>query len=188
MVGIVFQPGWRAGPQNFIQTLQRLAAVAVGVDANLVAELSTEQPVNGGVEPVSKKVPERGFNPADGVVDDSRNGTRAGRRKVQLAKQSMNVARVFSEDNWFDGTKDRRQARRKKAFTKPLHSFVSLNPDEGPIKIAFNYRSFQPNNFHRGFFPYLARIETNRTAFALPLNPKTIHIMFHAYKGPGVIQ
>jgi hypothetical protein len=100
----------------------------------------------------------------------------------------MNVARVFSEDNWFDGTKDRRQARRKKAFTKPLHSFVSLNPDEGPIKIAFNYRSFQPNNFHRGFFPYLARIETNRTAFALPLNPKTIHIMFHAYKGPGVIQ
>src|ERR1700677_1816103 len=67
---------WRgAGTQYFVQALKRLASVAIGVDANPVTKLSSQQTINGHTEPLTEDVPKRSFYTTDSVIDNARYRT-----------------------------------------------------------------------------------------------------------------
>src|SRR3979490_102598 len=90
-------PLHRARTQHFVQTLEGFSPVAIGIDADSVSKLPSQQTINGYTEPLAKHIPERGFDAADRVVDDPRHRTGARRCKLKFAEQTMNVARIFAK-------------------------------------------------------------------------------------------
>src|SRR6516164_4410790 len=107
-----------ARTQDFIEALQGFSAVAVRVDADLVAKPSAEQPVNGHTQRLTQQIPKCGLDAANGVVDDPRNRTGSGGPQAKLPKETVNVARVFANDERLQRLEDGRETGGKETLTE----------------------------------------------------------------------
>src|SRR5208337_4868026 len=137
-----------AGAQHFVQAFESFASVTIGINADLVAELSSQQTIHWYFKPLAKHIPERGFDAADRVVDNAGNRTGAGSGKLQFAEQAMNVARVLAQQQRLERAQNRSEAGSEEAFTQPSQSFIRFDADECPIEIALDHRGLQPEDLH----------------------------------------
>src|SRR5208283_867589 len=71
--GALCVPRRSAGTQHFVQRLQGFAAVAIGIDADFIAKLSSQQAIDGYIERLAQYIPERRFDAANRVIDNARN-------------------------------------------------------------------------------------------------------------------
>src|SRR5271169_1787045 len=112
--------------------------MAISIDADFIPELPAEQAMNGHTERLSKHIPKRSFDPADGVVNDTSGGTCSGTGKPEFAKQTMNVARILAEKERLEGTQDGSKTRGKKTLTETGDGVVGFDTHESPIEIPFD--------------------------------------------------
>lgn len=49
--------------------------MAIGIDADSITKLSSQQPINRHIQPLAEQIPKRGFYAADRIVDNARNRT-----------------------------------------------------------------------------------------------------------------
>src|SRR5271155_3550467 len=68
------------GTHHLLQTLQRFASMAIGIDADFISKLASQQPIDGYVEPLAEHIPKGSLDAADRVVDNAsdRTGARGG--------------------------------------------------------------------------------------------------------------
>src|SRR5271154_5071387 len=123
MRGTFWIPTGPARTQYFVETFQRFSAVAIRVDAHLVAKLSAEQPANRYAKRLAEYIPKRGVDSANRVVHNSRHGACARSGELQFPEQAVDVARVFAEEQRFERTQNRRQAWSEKTFAEPPNRF-----------------------------------------------------------------
>src|ERR1700683_2850563 len=98
--------------------------MTIGVNANSIPKLSSQQAVNRDPERLSENIPKRGFNAADRVINDAGNRASPGGGQLQLTKQAMDVSWVLADQQRFERTQNRGEARSKETFAETANAIV----------------------------------------------------------------
>ncbi len=139
-VGLAFlaHPLRMARNQERPDALQRIAAVAVGVDGHAVAILAAEQAPGRHAELLAENVDQGGLNPEDGVRRQPR--VDVGARHAQPPHDAIDGRWVLADENRSELADDAGESRSDEGLAPSGDVLVGLHLDDRPVEVGLEYR------------------------------------------------
>ena len=127
---------------------ERVARVAVGVDAHAVAVAAAEQLPERHIERARGEVPERRLDARDRVVHGAAARNVRG-REVQSAHQRLDVTRIASLEERSELADRLREAGRAERLAPAVDAVVALDADDRPVVVRLEDGGRDPRDLHQ---------------------------------------
>src|SRR5215212_5275066 len=122
------------------------AGVAIGIDPNTIAVAAAEEVVDGGVQRPSDEIPERDLDTTDGGDRSAGQRALAGEAANHQVVKLADIVWVLADDDRRGLVHELSDAYAPIGFSEAGYTFVGLDLDEHPRKVALDHRRAHPRD------------------------------------------